>query len=186
MLARLPRFDSSDPLNNTMKNYGYEKLFADKPAQKIITQPNLLKSFYDNALNNKMFLVDNFRAVFGKLEVYLAYDPNIKTAWFVSLPENKIYLANYFHEALIFNLKKLGIHLTGSPARLTPVGWQNLYDLLSEDFLGNHGPIKRVEIITIISDVRWRPPTLGLGVTFLNMKEFKEIQAAVEANFKRG
>ncbi len=169
-----------------MKNYGYEKIHADKSAQKIVTQSKLLKTFYDNSFTNKLPLRDNFRIVFGNLDIFLVYDSNNRTAWFISQPENKIVLTNYFREALAFVLNKQGIHLSGSTVRLTPVGWQNLYDLLSNDFFKNHDSIKRVEILTLIPGVRWHQPTLGLGVTFLNMKEFKEIVATVETAMRSG
>ncbi len=186
MLASLPRFDASDPLNAIMQNYGYNKIHADKPAQKILTNSGLLKSFYDNAFTNKTPLQQNFRSTFGHLEIYLAFDPTLKTAWFVSDPQNKIVLTNYYRDALSLGLKADGILLTGSLPKLTPVGWQNLHDLLNDEFFKKYGPIERVEIMSILSGARWRPPSLGLGVTLLNMREFKDIKAAVDAAFRGG
>ncbi len=186
MLVNLPRFDSSDPLNAIMQNYGYTKIHADKPAQKILTNSGLLKSFYDNAFTNKNQIQQNFRSTFGHLEIYLAFDPTIKTAWFISDPQNKIALINYYRDALSLGLKADGIILTGSTPKLTPVGWQNLYYLLTEEFFKKYGPIERIEIMSILSDARWRHPTLGLGVTLLNMKELKDIRAAVEYALRGG
>lgn len=186
MLAHLPRFESSDALNNVMNNYGYNRIHADKPAHKTLSNPGLLKQFYDNAFTNKTPLPQNFRSTFGHLELYLAYDPAIKTAWFISDPQNKIALTNYFRDAVSLGLKAQGVLLLGSTPRLTPVGWQNLHDLLSDEFLKKYGPIERVEIMGLLTDVRWRPPSLALGVTFLNLREFKDVRTTVENALRGG
>lgn len=179
MLDKLPRFNSSDPLNAIMASYGYGRIAADPPAQKILTNPGLLKSFYENAFTNKTPLPQNFRSVYGNQEIYMAYDPGLKGVWFISDPQNRVALLNYFRDAVSLGLKADGILLLGSTPKLTPVGWQNLHDLLNEEFLKQYRPIERVEIMSILPGVRWRPPTLGLGVTFLNMKELREIRATV-------
>ncbi|MCX7733043.1 MAG: hypothetical protein N2248_07785 [candidate division WOR-3 bacterium] len=186
MLEKLPRFTASDPLNAVMANYGYQRIAADVPAQKILTNPGLLKNFYDNAFTNKTPLPQNFRSVYGTQEIYLAYDPGLKGAWFISDPQNRIALLNYFRDAVSLGLKADGVLLLGSTPKLTPVGWQNLHDLLDEDFLKQYRPIERVEIMSILPGVRWRPPTLGLGVTFLNMKELREIRATVAEAIRGG
>ncbi|MGB9742457.1 MAG: hypothetical protein ACP5JB_04040 [candidate division WOR-3 bacterium] len=186
MLAGLPRFSSSDPLNAIMGSYGYERLFADKPAQTILTNSGLLKNFYDNTFINKTPLAQNFRSVYGNQEIYLAYDPGLKHAWFVSDPHNKMALANYFRDAVALGLKADGILLLGSTAKLTPVGWQNLHDLLTDEFFKSYGPIERIEVMSLLSGVRWRAPTLSLGVSYLNMRELKEIRATVVQAIKGG
>lgn len=184
MLSGLPLFDSSDPLVAVMTSYGFEKIYADKPAQKILSNSGLLKAFYDNAFQNKTPLPQNFRTNFGNQEIYLIFDSALKTAWFVAEPHNKIALTNYFRDAISLHLKNEGILLVGSTNKLTPIGWQNLHDLLQEKYMSRLGRIERVEIMSLMSEVRWRPPTLGLGVTMLNMKEFKEIWAMVDAVVK--
>ncbi|MEO0067954.1 MAG: hypothetical protein ABIK23_02330 [candidate division WOR-3 bacterium] len=186
MLSSLPAFTSSDPLITIMSNYGFEKIYADKTAQKILTNSGLLKTFYDNAFKNKTPLQQNFRSTFGNQEIFLVFDNAIKTAWFIAEPQNKIALANYFRDAVSFRLKSEGIVLFGSTNRLTPVGWQNLHDLLQEKFMQRLGRIERVEIANLLTGVRWAPPTLKIGVTLLNMKEFKEIWATVDAALKGG
>jgi|UniRef100_A0A7V3PSY8 hypothetical protein len=185
-LSSLPRFNDSDPLNAIMGSYGYERIFADRSAQKILTNSGLLKNFYDNAFTNKTPLLQNFRSAYGNQEIYLAYDPALKNAWFVSEPANKMALINYFRDAVSLGLKADGILLVGSLPKLTPVGWQNLHDLLTEDFFKTYGPIERIEIMSVLTGVRWRPPTLGLGAIFLNMKEFKEIRATVVSAIRGG
>lgn len=186
MLAGLPSFSGSDPLNAIMGSYGYERIFADKPAQKILTNSGLLKNFYDNAFLNKMPFVQNFRSSFGNQEIYVAYDLALKSVWFVSDPKNKMGLVNYFRDAVSLGLKADGIQLVGSTPKLTPVGWQNLHDLLTDELFKGYGPIERIEIMSVLSGVRWRPPTLGLGVTFLNLKELKEIRETVVEAIKGG
>jgi hypothetical protein len=180
MLATLPRFESIDALNNIMNNYGYNRIHADKPAQKTLSNSALLKQFYDNAFINKTSLQQNFRSTYGHLEIYLAFDPNAKSAWFISDPQNKIALINYYRDAVALGLKADGILLLGSTPKLTPVGWQNLHDLLTPEFFQKYGPIERVEIMSLLSGARWRPPSLGLGVSLLNLKELKEVRGAVE------
>jgi len=181
MLTRLPKFAGSDPLIDIMANYGYTTIYADPPAQKILSNSGLLKTFYDNAFTNKTPLRQNFRTTFGHLEIYLAYDPAAKTGWFISDPNNKIALVNYYRDAVSLDLKTGGILLLGSTVRLTPVGWQNLFDLLTDQFLKKHREVTRIEIMGSIGGVRWRAPTLSLGVTMLNLKEPAEIQETVEA-----
>ncbi|MGQ9679037.1 MAG: hypothetical protein ACUVUD_07150 [bacterium] len=180
MLTTLPRFESIDALNNIMNNYGFDRIHADKPAQKTLANSALLKQFYDNTFVNKTSLQRNFRSTYGHIEIYLALDPSIKSAWFISDHQNKIALANYFRDAVSLGLKADGVLLIGSTPKLTPVGWQNLHDLLTPDFFKRSGPIERVEIMSLLAGARWRPPSLGLGVTLLNLKEFKDIQIAVE------
>jgi len=181
MLSSLPRFSTSDPLLNAMSNYGYPNVAGDKAAQKLVQNPGLLKSFYDNTFTNKMPLRQNFRDVYGHIEVFMAIDAAARAAWFVADPPNRMALMNYFRDAVSLGLKPLGVLLLGSTVRLTPVGWQNLHDLLSDRFLNDHAGIQRVEIMSVTDGVRWRANTLGLGLTLLNFREFPEIEAEVQA-----
>jgi hypothetical protein len=183
MLAGIPEIDSPDPLVNAMGNYGLTKLHADKPAKKHLENPGLLKPFFDNAFTHKTPLKTNFRQVFGHLEVYLAFDQQTRTVWFVADPHNRMALVNYFRDAVSLGLKSSGILLIGSTVRLTPVGWQNLYDLLSDKFINDHPGIQRVEVMTVLSGVRWRQNCMGLGVTLLNFRELADIQSMVEDAF---
>ncbi len=180
MLGSLPRFNASDPLHNAMSNYGYENLFADKAAQKTVGNSGLLKQFYDNAFANKVPLRQNFRNVYGHLEVFMAIDAAAKTAWFVADPTNRVALMNYYRDAVSLGLKPLGVLLLGSTVRLTPAGWQSLFDLLTDKFFNANPGIHRVEVMGALDGVRWRTNTLGLGVTMLNFKEVPEIEAAVQ------
>jgi len=180
MLRGLPRFNASDPLHNAMSNYGYQDLFADKAAQKIVENSGLLKQFYDSIFTNKTPLRQNFRDVYGHLEVFMAIDAAAKTAWFVSDATNRVALMNYYRDAVSLGLKPLGVLLLGSRVRLTPAGWQNLFDLLTDKFFNANPGVQRIEIMSVLDGVRWRANTLSLGVTLLNFHELPEIEAAVQ------
>jgi hypothetical protein len=181
MLRNLPRFNASDPLRNAMANYGYENLSADKAAQKILENSGLLKQFYDGAFASKTPLRQNYRNVYGHHEVLMAIDATAKAAWFVADPANRMALVNYYRDALGLSLKPLGVSLLGSTVRLTPGGWQNLYDLLSDKFFTAHPGIKRIEILGLDSGARCRAGTLGVGASMLNLREFPEVTATVGA-----
>ena len=77
MLKSLPKADFSDPLINTMANYGITTLHADKAAQKLADNSGLLKSFYESAFTHRTPLKQNFRSAYGHLEIYLAYDTSV-------------------------------------------------------------------------------------------------------------
>jgi len=181
MLSGLPQFNPSDPLFNAMSNYGYPNIAGDKTAQKLVQNPSLLKKFHDGAFTNKQPLRQNFRDVYGHIEIYMALDAATHTAWFVADPTNRMALENYFRDAVALGLKPLGVLLLGSTGRLTAAGWQNLHDLLSDKFFNDHVGIQRIEIMSVTDGVRWRANTLGLGVTLLNFREFPEIATAVQA-----
>ncbi len=181
MLKNLPRVEFSDPLTSIMSNYAYTNLHGDKLGKKLVDNSGLLKSFYDNAFTHKTPLRQNFRTVYGHLEVLLAHDPNTKTAWFIGDAQNRVALANYFRDATSLGLKAHGVLLLGSTVRLTAVGWQNLFDVLSDEFLRAHTAVQRVEVMNVLSGARWRAPCLGLGVTLLNIRELSEVKDAVSS-----
>lgn len=186
MLRSLPRFNASDPLFNSMSNYGYQEIAGDRPAQKLVENSGLLKQFFDNAFSNKMPLRQNFRSTYGHLEVFMALDAAVRTAWFVADTSNRVALENYFRDAVSLGLKPLGIALVGSTVRLTAAGWQNLHDLLSDKFLEGHPGIQRVEIMGTLDGVRWRANCLGLGVTLLNFRELPDVFASAKAALRGG
>jgi hypothetical protein len=181
MLRSLPRFNASDPMHNAMANYGFENLSADKTAQKILENSGLLKQFYDGAFTNKTPLRQSFKNVYGHLEVFMAIDATAKSAWFVADPTNRMALMNYYRDAVGLGLKPLGIPLLGSAVRLTAPGWQNLYDLLSDKFFSAHPGIQRIEILGVEGGARYRAGTLGVGASLLNLREFPDVLATVEA-----
>ena len=179
MLGSLPRFSASDPFFNAMSSYSYDNLFADKAAQKIVENSGLLKQFYDNAFTNKVALRQNFKNVYGNLDVFMAIDAATKAAWFVADPSNRMALLNYYRDALTFGLKPLGIVLLGSTVRLTAAGWQNLHDVLTDKFFNANPGIQRIEILSVSDGARLRANTLSFGVTLLNFREFPDVATAV-------
>lgn len=179
MLKNLPAFSDSEAMSDAMACYDYKRLFADKAARQALLNLALLRSFYDNAFASKVSLGQNFRQTYGQLDVYLALDPAVKSAWFVAETANRIALVNYFRDAVSLGLRRIGIHLTGSTVRLTPIGWQNLHDILTDDFLRGKPQMKSVEVVATFSGVRWRGQRLGLGVTLLNVNELAAIRNAV-------
>lgn len=185
MLKNLSKFDSSDALMNIMENYGFDKLFADKAGRKTVGNSGLLKSFYDNAFGHKSPLARNFLSVYGKKDVLMAADPKTKTAWFIGETQNRMALPNYFRDAVSLGLKVVGVMLTGSTMRLTPLGWQNLYDLLSDEFIERNPKLKRVEVMSALSGVRWREPSLAIGASYLGFRDLALIQESV-AKVMRG
>jgi len=171
MLKDLPRFDHPEALVNIMDNYGYRTLHGDKAAQRLLGNSGLLKPFYDNAFSVKLKLRQNFFQSFNQQDLLLAHDPKLKAAWFVGEPRNRMALDNYYRDAVSLGIKAAGITLTGATVRLTPVGWQNLHDLMTDTFIEHNPEVKRIEVMSVIDGVRWRHPSLGLGVTFLNFRE---------------
>jgi hypothetical protein len=181
MLAGLPKYDAPDALISIMENYGYDRLAADKPARKAVENQALLKTFHENAFIQKLALRRNFLQVYGQRDLWLAFDPRAKTAWFVSDSHHRIALANYHRDAVSFGLKPHGVTLVGSMVRLSAIGWQNLCDIVTDKFLDEHREVERIEVMSAIAGVRWRLPTLGIGASFLNFQEPERIGKAVEA-----
>jgi hypothetical protein len=117
--------------------------------------------------------------------MYLAFDDKKESAWFVSELSSKLALENYYRDAVPNILKSLGVTLTGSVIRLTPYGWQNIFDIINNDFVHNHPEVKRVEVMTVLAGLRWRTPDLGLGITLLNFTEPDKIRSDIEGLLKK-
>ncbi|MFO7676200.1 MAG: hypothetical protein R6X12_07800 [bacterium] len=181
MLGGLPGLGGPEPLLNIMENYGYGRLAADKPGRKVVENSSLLKTFHENAFIQKLPIRRNFQQVYGQRDVLLALDEREKRAWFVGDPQNRLVLANYHRDSLALGLKPHGVALVGSMVRLSAVGWQNLAELLDDRFLDAHPEVQRVEVLTVITGVRWRPPCLGIGASFLNFQELEKVSRAAAA-----
>lgn len=181
MLADLPKHSSSDALNSIMENYGCARLAADKPARKILDNSAMLRTFHENAFIQKLPLRRNFHTVYGQRDIWLAVDLREGAAWFVGDAQNRIALANYHRDALMLGLKPHGVLLVGSTVRLSAIGWQSLCELVTDKFLDAHREIQRIEVMSVLTGVRWRPPTLSIGTSFLNYKDPERIAAATEA-----
>lgn len=181
MLANLPAYRGNDALQSIMENYGCPKVTADPAARKVLENQALLKTFHENAFLQKLSLRRNFLQVYGQREIRLAFDLRIKTAWFIAEASNRIALGNYHRDALLLGLRPHGVLLVGSVARLSATGWQNLSELVTDRFLDAHREIQRIEVMGLLPGVRWRPPTLAIGTSFVNFKDPKRISDATEA-----
>ncbi|MCX8014605.1 MAG: hypothetical protein N2748_01170 [candidate division WOR-3 bacterium] len=177
-LKKTPKFHLSDALMGVFQNYGIKQIFADKSAQQILENSNTIKQFYTNA-NAKMLLSDNFRITFAQFAIYLIIDKAKQSAWFLADAENRLIFNNYYKEIFMTNCSKLGITIVGSQARLNEIGWQNLYDVFDEEFIRSLPPIKTIEIMTNIPDVRWRNPNLSLSISLLHLTEPEDIRQAI-------
>lgn len=185
VLSSIPIFPVSDSFLKAMESYGIKIIYADKPAQKHLTNSKFAGPFMSNAVNGKTPLEANFKFSFTAADMILVYDDQKGSAWFLSEPSNKLALENYYRDAVPNILKSLGLTLTGSTVRLTPYGWQNLHDIINADFVRAHPQVKRVEVMTVLAGLRWRPPDLGLGITLLNFAEPDKIKNDIEALIKK-
>jgi hypothetical protein len=185
VLLSVPIFSASDSFRKAMEGYGLKTIYADKLAQKHLENSKLAGPFMSNVLTGKTPLDANFKFSFNTVDMVLAVDEAKGSAWFLSEPSNKLALDNYYRDAVPNILKSLGITLTGSTIRLTPYGWQNLFDIINADFVYYHPEVKRVEVMTVLAGLRWREPDLGFGITLLNFTEPGKIRNDIEALLKK-
>jgi hypothetical protein len=185
ILASVPIFPASESFHKAMESYGIKIIYADKPAQKHLANSKYSGPFISNAATGKTAIDLNFKFSFTSADMYLAYDDKKESAWFVSELSSKLALENYYRDAVPNILKGLGVTLTGSVVRLTPYGWQNIFDIINSDFVHNHLEVKRVEVMTVLAGLRWRTPDLGLGITLLNFTEPEKIRSDIEGLLKK-
>ncbi|MEO0083319.1 MAG: hypothetical protein ABIK33_02900 [candidate division WOR-3 bacterium] len=177
-LKRTPQYHFPDALQRVFQTYQIKQIFADKSAQQILEDINVIRQFYNNA-NAKMLLSDNFRITFAHYLIYLIIDKTKQSAWFLADAENRLIFNNYYKEMFLTICSKFGIALAGSYARLIEVGWQNLYDVFDEDFIKSLPMIKTIEIMTNIPDVRWRNPNLSISISLLHLANPEEIRQTI-------
>ena len=181
MLTRIPSYQANDVFRDVMKVYGFPNLRADKPAAKILDEDeDLMRQFCINAETGKMPLRLNFRGVYATKEAFLLLDTPRKTAYFVGAPDNRLALTNYYRDAMFKLPELLNLVLAGSINRLTPVGWQNLHDIMNDvNFRNAYPGVERIEVMASIPSVRWRKPVLEIGVNLLNFSNAKAIRQAM-------
>jgi hypothetical protein len=168
VLKRIPKLHTSDVFEKVMSGYKASKIYADKPAQKVMQTEKLIKYFCQSALSG-VPLNENFRNVFAPYNLILLIDINEESAWFIGDVENRLALVNYYRDVVPNILKAFGIIVTGSVVRLMPVGWQNLYDVIDENLVKSYPDIKSVEILSLITDARYRSHVLSIGINLLNL-----------------
>lgn len=183
MLTRIPPYQGNDVFRDVMRGYNYPNLFADKPATKILDDDEeLMRQFVVNAESGKMPLKNNFRAVYAVREIYLALDTARRAAYFLAAPENRLILTNYYRDVMPGIAKLLKVSVGGSVNRLTPVGWQNLHDVLNDaNFRKDFPGIQKIEVMASLPNARWRNPVLELGVNLLNFSTPRALRDSIRS-----
>lgn len=176
LLATLPKFIPLDSLAQIFVSYEINDAYADKKARKYWEKEEFVGSFCTNLIVNKLSLVDNFRAVFGKEEICLLVDRDKKKGFFIGEKENIVIATNYHRDAMPKLLKNLGITLWGSTIKINPLGWQNLYELITAGFLKEFPQVKRIEIISTAPGIRFKPPVLQLEVALINFSPLEKVK----------
>ncbi|MEO0098174.1 MAG: hypothetical protein ABIK99_05165 [candidate division WOR-3 bacterium] len=185
LLATLPKFIPLDSVAQVFVSYGLNELYADKKAKKYWEKEEFVGPFCTNLIVNKMSLVENFRTVFGKEDICFLVDQDKKKGFFIAEKENIVIATNYHRDAMPKLLKNLGIILWGSTIKINPLGWQNLYDLITSDFLKEFPQVKRIEIISTAPGIRFKPPALQLEVALINFSSLEKIKEVLTESLKK-
>lgn len=178
VLVNLPRLHTSDAFHQVFAGYRIQNVYADKTAQKILRTEKIVQQFCANALA-AIALSENFRIVFKNFRIILLVDQNKESAWFIGDVENRLPFLNYYRDVVPNILKEMGIAFTGSFTRLLPIGWQNLFDVIEQDIFKTHPEVKAIEILSVITDTRWRNRVLGIGINLLNLTTPATIQERI-------
>jgi hypothetical protein len=188
MLTTIPPYQTNDVFRDVMRTYGFPNVFADKPAIKILEgNEDLMRQFVVNAESGKMVLKNNFRGVYAAKEIYLLMDTAKKAAYFLSAPEHKLALVNYYRDAMPAIANILRVALSGSTNRLTPTGWQNLHDVLNDiNFRKDYPGVERIEIMASLPTARWRTPVLEIGVNLLNFSNARAVRDSIRTEVGGG
>ncbi|MCS7258098.1 MAG: hypothetical protein NZ601_01805, partial [candidate division WOR-3 bacterium] len=99
----------------------------------------------------------------------LLIDKHVESAWILTEAENRLPFINYYKEIVPKVLKEFGVILSSIHPQVLPVGWQNLYDVFDEKFIKTHSEIKALEILSTLTDIRYRNYVLSIGVNLLNL-----------------
>ncbi|MCX7784645.1 MAG: hypothetical protein N2201_00200 [candidate division WOR-3 bacterium] len=179
VLSHIRRYHNiSEMLQKALNVYHIRTLFADKPAQALLEDDAIVKEFCKNALS-MMPLHSNLQNSFSIQQVFLLIDPSEDTGWLLGAAENRLQFLNYYKDVVPVLMKKFGILLSGSTPRLLPLGWQNLYDVFDEEFIKSHPEIKSIEILSVLTDTRFRYPVLSIGINLLNIKTADAVREKV-------
>jgi len=181
MLSGIPRYSGSEVLRDVMREYGYDIVHADKQATKLLdNNDSLVRTFCSNFEGTKMPIKVNYRSAFGLKDLFLVLDLITKSAYFIASPESKLALNNYFRDAMPGLMQNFKVTLGGSTNRLTPIGWQNLHDVMTEgNFRIDFPEVQKIEIMSTLPGARWRQPTLEVGVQLMNFTEAKAIRLTI-------
>ncbi len=186
LLASLPKFTGVETLQQVFINYDIHETYADKKARRYWENEEFTGRFCANALVSKMPLFDNFKAVFWKENMVFLLDQEKKKGFFLAEKDNIVIATNYHRDALPKLLRKVGIVLWGSTIKINPVGWQNLYDLIWNDFTTRFPNIRRIEVISIAPGIRFASPVLQLEVALLNFSTPEKLRETIEKAIAEG
>lgn len=180
-LSRAPRHEANEVFADVMRKYDYPNLHADKPAALVLDESEeLMRSFCRNAEANSAPLKTNFREVYAPQDIILVLDKGRHAAYFLRDPEYKTAMTNYFRDAMPGIARVQGLTIAGSPGRLTPVGWQNLHDVVSDiNFKVEFPAVARIEIAVGIPTARWNAPVLEVGVPLLNFSDIRTVRQSI-------
>ncbi len=184
VLQRTPKFYGGEAFNKILERYDIKNIYADKIAQGLLQKEEIVKYFCANALKS-ISLNENFRLIFANYSIILLFDYKKESAWFLGIVENRLPFVNYYREVVPNILKESGILLSGSFNRLLPIGWQNLYDVIINDFIQENPQVKTIEILSVITDVRWRQPVLGIGIYLLNLASVKAVSEKISSILRK-
>jgi hypothetical protein len=188
MLTRIPAYQGNEIFRDVMRAYSFPKLHADKPAAKILEdEEHLMRQFCINAEDGKLPLKLNFRGVYAVRDIFLLTDQARQSAYFVAAPDNRLALTNYYRDAMFKLPEMLGLTLAGSTNRLTPIGWQNLHDIMNDvNFRSSYPGVERIEVMASLPAARWRQPVLEVGVNLLNFSNAKAVRQAMTSEVLGG
>lgn len=186
MFINIPPYQGNDVFREVMSTYGFHQLHADKEAAKLLEEKEeLLRTFCTNAEVNKMTVKMNFRAVYGTKEILLALDAPKKTAYFLGSTDHRLMLTNYYRDVMPKLAEVLRMTVGGSTSRLTAGGWQCLHDVINDiNFRADFAEVDKVEVMSTVASVRWRKPTLELGVNLLNFKDARGVREEIHREIK--
>jgi hypothetical protein len=186
MLTKIPAYHGNDVFREIMSTYGFHELRADKEAARLLDEKEeLQRSFCTNAEVNKMVLRNNFKTVYGAKDILLALDAPRKTAYFLASTDHRLMLTNYYRDVMPKLVELLSLTVAGSTSRLTAGGWQSLHDVINDiNFKADFAEVDKIEVMSTLASVRWRQPTLELGVNLLNFKDARSIREEIHREIK--
>jgi len=186
MFTQIPPYKGNDVFREVMNSYGFHHVQADKEAAKLLEEKEeLLRTFCTNAEVNKMTVKLNFRTVYGAKDILLALDASKKTAYFLGSTDHRLMLTNYYRDVMPKLAEQLQMMVGGSTSRLTASGWQSLHDVINDiNFKADFAEVDKVEVMSAVASVRWRKPTLELGVNLLNFKDARSIREEIHRGIK--
>ena len=184
VIQRIPKFFGGEAFDKILERYDAKNIYADKVAQGLLQKEEIIKYFCANALKS-VALNENFRLTFADHPMILLVDHKKESAWFLGIAENRLPFINYYRDVVPYILKESGILLSGSFSRLLPIGWQNLYDIIENDFIQENPQVKTIEILSVITDTRWREPILGIGINLLNLLTANTVKEKISTILKK-